>query len=496
MTTETSIYEYARCGASIDPKKTAVWFYGTELSYHELFVRIDNVADHLYALGIRTGSVVTIHLPNCPQAMIAVYAVAKLGGICNMVHPQLPVAALREYLSTSSSDLLITFLPDCAALQTGSIITNPLFYAERNDSLDDAFQSLTTEITQKAVCPDQKSLASSCAVFFHSSGTTGRPKTVRHGHAALNRSVSNVRLAYGLKDISKDGILAVLPLYHGSGFTMDMHLCLSGGATIYPMLRWDAAQAVQLIERGLVTSVTAVPKVFYVLLAQSAFHGEGLNQCFVGGDIVADELKQAFMLKTGIPLFEGYGMTETVSTCCGDRKSQEGMTAFPNCRFAVLTNQGAAPAGTGELLISSDTIMQGYLGETEQPIIEWSDKQWLKTGDYGSVSEDGVIRVWGRIKNMIIHNGYNVFPSEVERVIAELPAVKDVAVVGEQDYETGTQVVCAYVVIHDGMEAGITADIKTACDQQLSPYACPQKLKFVAEIPRNELNKARLGALQ
>jgi acyl-CoA synthetase (AMP-forming)/AMP-acid ligase II len=108
MTTETSIYEYARQGLALSAEKTALWFYGRSMTYRELFDRIDNVADHLYTLGVRQGTVVTIHLPNCPQAVMAIYAVAKLGGICNLVHPLTPLNVLHDNMLFAESDVLIT----------------------------------------------------------------------------------------------------------------------------------------------------------------------------------------------------------------------------------------------------------------------------------------------------------------------------------------------------------------------------------------------------
>ena len=493
MNTETSIYEYAKQGLMYGRDRVAIRFYGNSLSYGELFDTIDNVADHLHSLGVRRGTVVTIHLPNCPQAVIAIYAVAKLGGICNMVHSQASIFELSDAIEKTGSTVLFTSGSDAGLMMDITVVLSG------NENCDPQkvifFSDIAKPSDHRALAVDQENLSDRCAVYFHSSGTTGSPKTVMHSHAALNRSVSNVRRAYGLNDIQNDSILEVLPLYHGSGFAMDMHLGLSGGACLCPMSKWDAAQAVQMIESGVITSITAVPKVFYSLLSKAGFHGRKLNQCFVGGDVVNQQLKQSFQKRTGIPLFEGYGMTETVSTCCGDRADSEGMRVFPNCDFAVLED-GPKAAGTGELLISTNTLMQGYLDDSDTSVIEWNEKKWLRTGDYGTVTSSGVVNVRGRIKNMIIHNGYNVFPSEVERVIADIEAVEDVAVIGEKDIKTGTQIICAYIVVREGLAAGISSAIKTACDRQLSPYACPQILRFVDKIPRNELYKARMEALR
>ena len=113
MTTETSIYEYAKQGLQYGADRTAIWFYGRSISYGELFEKIDNVADHLYELGVREGTVVTIHLPNCPQAVMAIYAVAKLGGICNMVHALTPSIALKENINETKGEFLLTYKSDC-----------------------------------------------------------------------------------------------------------------------------------------------------------------------------------------------------------------------------------------------------------------------------------------------------------------------------------------------------------------------------------------------
>ena len=116
MTTETSIYEYAKQGLALSTDKTAIWFYGKSIAYRELFEKIDNVADNLYAMGVREGTVVTIHLPNCPQAVMAIYAVAKLGGICNMVHALMPREGLKDNMAFTESDFLITYKSDCLGI--------------------------------------------------------------------------------------------------------------------------------------------------------------------------------------------------------------------------------------------------------------------------------------------------------------------------------------------------------------------------------------------
>ncbi|MCR5665055.1 MAG: acyl--CoA ligase [Oscillospiraceae bacterium] len=487
MTTETSIYEYAKAGAMIDPQKIAIWFYGQPITYSELFEKIDNLADHLYALGVREGTVVTIHLPNCPQAVMAIYAVAKLGGICSMVHPQIPSASLMDSIAITNSKVLFTYLLDSYALKGITIHVNPVAYMTMEE---DGFSELLREEVNKAIFPDQSSLANSCAVFFSSSGTTGRPKTVMHCHAALNREVKKIKEFYEIDDLRNEVLIGIFPLFHCAGFAANMHLTLSSGAELVPMIKWDIDQAVSLITARKVTYVSGVPKIFETLLQKVDFCQIHFRVCVVAGEGVPQELKRAYVRTAGVTLLEGYGMTENVSAGCSETRFDSepiGMIPFPGCRFAVLTNDRQILAeGEGELLLLSDTMMLGYLNESKTPFLCDNDgNKWFCSGDYGRIEQSGRVRFIRRIKNVIVRNGYNIYPEEIEDITREVEGVDDVCVIGTEEKQ-----IVAFVVMSKDDESSLAEKkIRQSWAERLPRYATPQIIRFITSIPRNAVEK-------
>lgn len=527
MTPDTSIYEYARQGLALSGDKAALWFYGGSMTYKELFCRIDHVADHLAALGVGPGTVVTIHLPNCPQAVMAVYAVAKLGGVCNMVHPQEPLEALRKNMEFTESRILITggHLAECgqadfaerlifARLDAHMGLGFALAFRMKSRAKQPAgaisFESLEGPAPVRARIPEQASLAEKCAVYLHSSGTTGSPKTVMHCHRALNCWVENAAAFFPGRDLTGKTLLAVLPLFHGSGLVMNVHQMLSCGGRLALMARWDSREAVRQIKRERIEILTGVPALFRSLLDEKGFSGARIRQiedCFVSGDYVGQELKREFdsRIDGKRHLFEGYGMTETVTACFSngaehDRFSSSGYP-LNNCEIAVLGGDGAPrKTGTGELLVSTDTMMQGYLKDaagTRAAFFPWEGRLWLRTGDCGSIDGDGYVYFQERLKNTIIHKGYNIFPHQVEEAIRTLAEVREVCVVGVPDKIRATQKVRACVVLCEGMEPERAGSIiRRACVRALPGYAVPKEILFLRALPRNQMSKIDREALE
>ena len=448
---------------------------------------------------------------------MAIYAVAKLGGICNMVHAQTPAAALRENMAFTESDILITYLPDCTGTAKTTLFVDlshhmGLFYRagfrlksrSRRPAGVRPFEAMERGCETKAVLPEQGSLAEKCAVYFHSSGTTGTPKTVMHCHEALNNSVESSFENYFLLDAKGKNILSILPLYHGSGLVKDLHLGLSGGGQITLMAKWDCDLAVKWIKKQKITNIAGVPAIFWALLKNDRFSRSDLQQCYVGGDRVGEGIKLAFLERTGIPLLENYGLTETVSICCGERVIEGrifGMSPYPGYTISILSSDNIpTPHGTGELIISCNTMMMGYLNDsaaTEDALTNRNERVWIRTGDVGTIDDNGHIHFLDRLKRIIIHNGYNVYPQEVESVIAALPEVEDVCAFGSYDDQKHTQIVCACVVLAKGTEKNeANARINAECEKELPHYAIPRRLYFVGQLPRNDMSKVSMEKLE
>jgi len=516
MNTETSIYEYAKQSLQRFSQKTALRFYGKEITYRELFEKIDLVSENLYELGVRPGTVVTVHLPNCPQAIMAIYAVAKIGAVCDLVHALTPAQALREGMAFTESEWLITHLPQCADAAKHTFLVDisdhmrfdykTLYRIKtRRKTKETAvpFRRLETGTVPMGVFPKGSDLAAKAAVYLHSSGSTGRPKTIVLSHSALNNCVANTEDFFEHKDMDKQVSLGVLPLFHGFGLEMDMHRNISFGATLILMPRWDAKSAVKLIRKHQVTLMVGLPTMYSALLKEPGFQGRRIAQltrCYVGGDNVKPELIEAVdkRLGGGRRMLVGFGLTEATTTNCVNTHQyyKLGTIGYPvrNTTAAVMDNSGKlSKTGEGELVISSKSLMIGYLKDpeaTEEAMFFADGKQWVRSGDRVMIDADGFIHFRSRIKNIIIRNGYNIYPEQVEDVIRSLDGVCDVCVVGVDDEALRTQNVRA-VVIPD-LEAdrdGLEQIIRQKCMENLPRYAVPKQVVFVSAFPQNAMKK-------
>lgn len=506
MTPETSVYEYAKQGVLRSPNKTALWFYRRSVSFSELFSRIDYTAEYLNALGVGDGTVVTIHLPNCPHAIIAFYAIAKLGAICNMVHAQMPVNGVRELMDLAQSEILITYQPECVGISKRVICVEILSAGDVPGTVHCPSLSLESVFSgsdcEESLLPKQRTLAQKCVVYLHSSGSTGRPKTIMLSHSALNHCVE-ATADFFEDEVDRYVSLGVLPLFHGFGLAMDVHRNISFGSTLVQMLKWNSDLAVQLIKEHQVSLMVGVPTMYYSLLNNPGFYGHEINclkKCYVGGDNVPPELIYEFDQRVGggHRMFVGYGLTEATTTDFVNtyRYYKESSSGYPTrgTTAAVMNESGEiAYCGEGELIISNKTLMMGYLNDvsaTENTLIYVDGKQWTRTGDFVFLDKDGFLFFKDRIKNIIIHNGYNIYPAHLEDVIGSVPGVEDVCVVGVTDQKLRTQNVRAVVIAAEGISTEeLEKVIIEKCYEMLPKYSVPKEIVFVTTFPQNSMGK-------
>ena len=524
MTTETSIYEYAKQGLALSADKPAIWFYGKSITYRELFEKIDNVADHLYALGVREGTVVTIHLPNCPQAVMAIYAVAKLGGICNMVHALTPEKDIKENMVLTESVFLVTHLEvrDSALPERIKSIVVDLAahmgllykygywirYGRRFTGLP--FDELETECGEKALISDPVKLSTKCLFYLHSSGTEGTPKIVMHSHLSINSWEADADEYYKNWNQTGRRIYCVLPYFHGFGLVTGLHHGMVNKMEQIIVSKFSAKETVKLLHKTRANVIIGTPALYEKLMREPGFTSEYLpylNECTVGGDRADESLFGDYDRRldpTGERkfLFEGYGLTEVISAASYNnahfsyRRGSAGKL-LPGIDARVRNDGNISRSGDGELLLSGNTMMMGYYKSQEQPFIEYEGKKWLPTGDLGRVDEEGFIYCTGRLKDIIIHNGYNVFPGRIESVISRTELVEESCVTGENEGCSSTQCVVAWIVPKTGVSRqDVLSAIKTICEEELLPFERPGQVRFIPELPRNDMRKVDKSALR
>lgn len=527
MTAETSIYEYLKQESSPYIDKIAIWFYGKGITYRELFKRIDVVAEQLHTLGVKEKTVVTIRLPNCPQAIISIYAVAKIGGICNMVHAMLPIDKLKATMQFTKSNILIT--GNHVNDSQGIDFVEHLLYVDISKGMD-VYHRLGYKLLNRNQCPSMgvqveqtlesmsfsypqpASIARDCSVYMHSSGSTGEPKTVMLSHSAQNTWVEMTKEYFSDCDITEQVCLSVLPYFHALGFQMDMHRVLSCGGTLILMAKWDGKKAVRLIKKYRINVMSGVPAMCRSLLKRKEFCGSRILQlrnCFIGGEKMEPELKRAMesrLCSESEPrVFEGYGLTETCSACAVSRKDHYHIDScgYPahGITFMVRHEDGLVDTiGYGELVVSGECLMMGYLNDpiaTEKAFFEWNGKKMLRTGDYGRIDPGGLIYFSDRIKNTIIRKGNNIFPMEIESVIRNVAGVSEVCVIGLPDTVNYTQLVCACIISKQGEDViEIKRQIENACKRVLPPVSIPSKYVFLQEFPKNQMGKIDRSSLE
>ena len=350
-------------------------------------------------------------------------------------------------------------------------------------------------------------MAEKCAVYVQSSGTDGVPKTVMVSHRALNAYQENT-LPHFDSPRSEIVGLAVAPYFHLLGISGDVHRTISSGAQMVIMKKWDCEEAMPLVSKYHVSLLSGVPKMYADLLANTRFSKEYAPQiayCFMGGDTIPqsliDEVDKRFDNRVSCPV---YGMTELGCGACAMTRVyyKRDATGYPlkNTSFCLEYPDGTIRySGEGELLCSSENMMMGYLknpNATKRAFTYFDHRKWVRTGDYGRIDADGYVYFLCRVKNIIIHNGYNVFPDDVVKVIRCVPEVSDVVVFGKDNSNGSEDVIAAIVLKKRADDAIIQESVKLACIKSLPRFAIPQKILVLTEFPRNTMGKVDIQKLK
>ena len=542
-----SIYELVRRSAAVRPERLSYTYYGTGRTYAQLIGEIDACAGALCALGIGEGDVVSICMPNMPEAMTAFYAVNRLGAVANMIHPLSGVAEIERILSETKSrallavDLVLSRLaPSLDRLEVSHII-----HASVGDSMPPLLRAgyRLTKKPQKAFadprCISWKQLmkkraplpphsgegpdvADATAVILYSGGTSGIPKGIELTNLNFN--------ALALQGIEAcacigegDRVLAVMPIFHGFGLGICIHTVqvMGGCSILLPAFRAKAFG--RLILKYRPNIIAGVPTLYEALLSTDCLKGKKLSflKCVIsGGDALPTGLKHkvdAFLAEHGaaVQVREGYGLTECVTGSCltppdGYREGSIGLP-YPDTLYRIVRPQTIEelPCGKeGEIVISGPTVMKGYLGnpeETKKALRRHADgRLWLHTGDLGVMDEDGYVYYRQRLKRMIISSGYNVYPGHIENVLDAHPEVLVSCVIGIP-HPYRLQAAKAFIIPKSfdptqernaGRVAELEGELRLLCERELPKYSWPVAYEFRKELPRTKVGKLAVTVLE
>lgn len=504
-------------------------FMGRRYSYAETLGGANRVAAGLAAMGYGAGDRIGLFLPNTPHYVAAYYGILKLGATVVNFSPLYTIAELSQQVADSGTRALFTLsasalLPtalkvlETSALErliVGSVAgalppVKSLLYrmANRRDIAEKpadpritAFSALIDNDGGHATAAIDP--AEHVALIQYTGGTTGVPKGAMLTHQNLSANARQVN-AIDPQPGAEDRILGVLPLFHVFANTCVLNRTIVSGGCIVMLPRFNAAQALLAINRSRVTSLPGVPTMYQALLdspkvARTDF--SHLRICISGGAALSPELKAKFGAATGSVLVEGYGLSESsgvVSTNPFEAEGKPGTIGqpLPATRIRLVDKEDPSrpppPGEPGEIIVAGPQIMKGYWGrpgaDAEAFITDATGTKWLRTGDVGTIDEDGFIRIVDRLKDMIAVAGFKVFPSQIEQALYANPAVKEALVIGIPDPYRGEHP-RAYVTLNEG--ASVTGE---ALRDWLNPQLGKHE-QVDAVVVRGTMPKTMIGKL-
>jgi len=495
-----NLNESLRKSAEKFPNHNAITFENKHITYHELYSQVECVASNLVHDGIRKGDKVALILGNCPEFIIAYYGILRVGGVVVPVNPIFTNSEISYILSNSQAKAVIADSSMEANIESLKVELKQIekqYYVGSNKA-EFIWEQLIEGMSDDEDFP--LIMEEDLAVILYTSGTTGRPKGAMLSHKNL---ASNAESVVKLVEFNKDDrILAALPMFHVFSMTVCINTPIMCGATIVIVQRFHPVEVINTIFNEKVTLFAGVPTMYnflYQLKDYSSEYFASMRVCLSGGASLPVELLQRFEEKYKTTILEGFGLSETAPVTAfnplkGIRKVGSVGVDIPGVINKVVDKDGnEVPRGEiGELIVKGPNVMIGYLSMPEATASAIKN-DWFYTGDLAEMDNDGYIFIVDRIKDMIIVNGYNVYPREVEEVLYQHPAIVEVAVIGISDKNYG-EVVKAFVVSND--ESITTDDILHFCQDKLAKYKLPKLVEFKSVLPKNSTGKILKRALK
>ncbi|WNC17728.1 long-chain-fatty-acid--CoA ligase [Brevibacillus brevis] len=485
--------ENLKHSAHLFPDRAAFVFQGETTTYAELDQQVEYLAAALAQRGIGKGDAVALLLDNRPEFVSAYYAVLRTGAA---VVPMNPIYTPREIgfiLSNSKAKAVVAL----AALEP---VLTPL-----RDQLPDlqmviyagpAVNGLTIDqlISEKQTGfePPQQD-ENDLAVILYTSGTTGQPKGAMLSHLNMDSNAEAMGVLFELEP--DDRVVAVLPMFHVFCMTVCLNGPIRSGATMLIVQKFHPAEVVNVIREQKASCFAGVPTMYnYMLQLPDATRADfaTIRVCCSGGASMPVELLHKFEEKYGVKIMEGYGLSEAAPATAfnpirGTRKPGSVGIDLPGVVNKVVDPEGnELPRGeVGELVVQGPNVMLGYLGLPDETAAALKNG-WLHTGDLARMDEEGYIYIVDRKKDMILVDGYNVYPREVEEVLYQHPAIIEAAVIGVPD-EVHGEAVKAFVALKE--VAVSQEEIVAFCSDKLAKYKVPCQVEFVPELPKNSTGK-------
>ena len=538
--TKKSIYEYLKSSDVINSNYIAINYFNNKITYKDMFNNIDVVARGLREFGVKEGDIVTICLPNIPEAIYIFYACNKIGAVADIIHPLSNPNQVKFYLNESKSRIL--FLVDFNYEKMRDVIKDTLVYKTIIVSPKDSLPlglfigyTLTKGIKIKAPrryeheymkwnefifygVNNRKEYSANVkkddlALILHSGGTTGSPKGIMISNYSFNALAQ--QSAVNVIDVRpRDKIVTLLPIFHGFGLGICVHTPLCLGVEVILMPEYDEKRFYKIWKNDKPNVILGVPTLWEGMMSNKKFDRVSLSNLkyiVSGGDYltVNNEVRiNNFLHKHGakVNITKGYGMTESVAATCYTfpGTNEPGSIGIPMVGniYKICDENGKTlnNGEEGEICVSGPTLMMGYLNneeETNKIIKVENGRRWLHTGDIGYIALNGVVYYTGRSKRMIVVSGFNVYPSQIEEVISKHPMVDKVCVIGiPHPYKM--HVPKAIIVLKKDIKENnqIINEIKKLCKDELSVYSQPKSFEFRQSLPKTLYGKVDYQKLE
>ena len=477
--------------------KIAIYYQDQKISYGDLNLTANRIANSLRNKGVKKGENVAILLPNRPEFVQSFFGIVKAGAVAVLINTSLKTEEIEYILHDSKSRYLITSdrycetlakvrknLPDLAdvfilgdEVPKGSLSYDELLFGEESEPM------IAIE-------------AEDSAGIIYTAGISGRPKGAVLTNGNYFSNIIAIVNSAGLTHRTR--MMCFLPLFHVMGLTFNMLAPLYAAGSIVLMRGFSAREFLPALSKYRVTSFAAVPTVFAILNElhdKEKYDLSSLALCISGAAPLDVETVKKFEVEYGAKIIEGYGLTEATCAVCinpVDGRRKVGSVGFPlpgiEVQIVDEENYEVDPMEIGQIIIRGDSVMNGYFNDEKSTETTFHDG-WLYTGDLGYVDEEGYFFITGRKKEMIIRGGENIYPAEVEEVLRTFEKIKAVAVIGMPDPIWGEEVV-AYVVKKEGQKLD-EQEVIDYTKTKLADYKCPRKVRFIEEMPKGISGKIR-----
>ncbi|MFZ3218649.1 MAG: long-chain fatty acid--CoA ligase [Rhodoferax sp.] len=537
----TSLWDNLETSARRYPDKAALVFFGRVFSYAEVLQKAERLAACLHGLGVQKGDRVVLNMQNCPQLVIAHFAILRANAVVVPVNPMNRAEELKHYITDPDAKVAITTADLAAELARASdaldakdrlshmVVTHftdafdatvsgdnappaawrdwlltrhplPSLQGGQVLSWDDAL-GVTDAPPALTVGPGDM------AILPYTSGTTGLPKGCMHPHSSIMHNA----VATGLwgNGSAENVVLSVVPMFHITGMVSLMHSSIRGSATLIVMPRWDRDLAGRLISRWKVTHWTNIPTMVIDLLGSPNFASFDLSSLVYiggGGAAMPQAVAQRLLEQYDLRYVEGYGLTETAAPSHSnppDAPKQQCLgIPFMSTDARVVdpdTLQEMAVGEQGEIVIHGPEVFQGYWKRPEataDAFVEIDGKRFFRSGDLGRVDEDGYFFITDRLKRMINASGFKVWPAEVEALMYRHPAIQEACIISTRDSYRGESVKAVVVLRPSHQDLVTEQDIIDWCRDNMAVYKVPRVVQFASTLPKSGTGKVMWRHLQ